>query len=648
MLFSLLALLPYLCLVATIGLCRAPSLFAAMIDGALIWSLFIWLTSNLASLCNGLYQGFFIVIWLLYALALAIVAWRRKAVLAPRFLSPINGGGGMAPAGPGRGHAQGLGRQPRNKATPLALCLALICLCALVAALFYPPNMWDVHSYHLPRAMHWLQNHTLVPYPSNIPRQIGMPPFNALVAMQSLGMGGGDYFVNLGQWLGFVGLIAGAWRITAQLGGSGRACALAAIFMATLPNAVIHASNTESSNIVTFWLLAAVSLFLDWLKHFARGQNLPCGWQRFVLFKFGLCLGFAILSKGSAYVIALPFVLVTGFYCLKSPRKLFVRGLCAALAVILLNAPHYCRTWQALGTPVGGAEKNILAHPTPGTFTVNAVYNFLLHVPWLMKQPLREAWQSGAEALGVARDDAGILPWGGLDNAVSKLDFGDASAPNFLQALLLLAMLASIVAGKFRPPRLYAWCVFASFVLFCLIFTWHPWAARIQTALFALAAPLAGPYIAAWPVKSWQNWLVAAFLLWTFLVFQGGMRPVTILDNGGKNFLYNPRAYLYFNNYQRYGQPYLDMVNFLAANEPRSIGLEICDDAFEYPLWALLAGKVGKMPQIFHLLSEKDRDRLKPDYIVVMGKGENTPLARPYVLERRGDVWKKVFPPEDN
>ena len=89
------------------------------------------------------------------------------------------------------------------------------------------------------------------------------------------------------------------------------------------------------------------------------------------------------------------------------------------------------------------------------------------------------------------------------------------------------------------------------------------------------------------------------------------------------------------------------VVNFLAAQNPQSIGLELYDDAFEYPLWARLSEKVKKMPKIFHLLSENDREKLNPQFIVVLGKGEgDAPLALPCVLGKRGNSYIKIFPPD--
>jgi 4-amino-4-deoxy-L-arabinose transferase-like glycosyltransferase len=141
------------------------------------------------------------------------------------------------------------------------------------------------------------------------------------------------------------------------------------------------------------------SLFLDWLK--ARDRENIC--------KLGCCIGFAILSKGSAYVTAFPFVLAIAFFCLRSPRKLLLQGIAAAAIIIALNAPHLARTYQAYGSIVGGTERNILYHPTPGTLAVNIVYNFLLHEPWLLKGPLLGFWQGLPAAITLSGIDSNFL-----------------------------------------------------------------------------------------------------------------------------------------------------------------------------------------------------------------------------------------------
>lgn len=84
MLFTLLSILPYLCLVCTIWVFtpepsgKRCALFTSIVNGSLVWSLFIWLTSNIASIFNAICQPFIIAIWLAYAAILVCIISRRK------------------------------------------------------------------------------------------------------------------------------------------------------------------------------------------------------------------------------------------------------------------------------------------------------------------------------------------------------------------------------------------------------------------------------------------------------------------------------------------------------------------------------------------------------------------------------------------
>lgn len=615
MLFVFFSLLPYICLPGTIWAFRLrysepkEPFFVSIINGALVWSSLIWLETNIFSATNGIWPHTIKYFWFLYTAILIGYIWKyRKNYRCIK----INGF--------------------------YENCIAIICGLTLIVALIYPPNMWDVMSYHLPRVMHWLQNHTLAAYPTNIPRQIGMPPFNSMIALQSLAMGGEDYFVNTAQWFAFIGLLIGGIRLAFQLGANKKAQIFTAFFIATLPTAITQASNTESSNIVAFWVLAMVSLTIDWIKKpdFSTAA------------KIGATLGFAILSKGSAYVSAFPFVLIVAWYCLRYLKKRFVQGVACACLVIIINIPHLMRTYEAYGSIVGGTERNILPMPTPGHFAANVLYNFLIHEPWLLKGPMPKLWQTITASLGVDENNIDYYPWGGIENAQKKFILEEASAQNVLGALILLAMAIAILFRRFRPPILYTSAVAGSFFMYFLLLTWHPWAGRIHTTMFVLSAPLVGIYVTQWRKTSWKYTLTAFLLIWTFFVFIWFRRPLNIFDDRHRNFLYNNREALYFNNYPPLRLSYIRAAHYLAALNPKSIGLDLYDDTFEYPLWAILSDSMRKLPEISHIRNAQDREKIKPEYILVLGKGSgNRPLAKPYILKRVDGEYIKVFPEKE-
>lgn len=605
-----LSALPYLCLAGTIWLFwprggeTASGAFGAIIRGSLAWSLSLWAYTNMLSWLDAIGRLPILLFWAIYSLALLCLLIRRKP---PSLLKLPKGWPGWI--------------------------ICLICLLTLFTALVYPPSYWDSLSYHLPRVMEWLQNHSLAPYWTPTVRQIGMPPFNAMIALQSLAMNGGDYFVNLAQWLAFLGCIAGVAAITRQLGGDRRCQIVAAFFMATMPSAMMQASNTESSNIVTFWLLAFASLCLEWL-------NRP-DWPKAAA--IGLCLGLAILSKGSAYPIALPFVVLIAFFCLRRPRKLFLQGALMALLIVAINLPHLERTYKAYGSIFGGTESNILLHPTPGTFVTNAVYNFLVHEPFILKYGGAGIWQTMASQLGVDESDPEIFPWGGIDNAWKKFKPIDSYGQNSLYALLLLLLLAAILIRRFRSPARYAWLVFGSFFCYCFFLTWHPWTGRIHTSLFALATPVFALFFVSWR-KRWEKICVLVLAcLSAGYVFCNSERPLLPFWNPEYSFFNYSRDELYI-TYRPINDEFMGALHYLAERKPDAVALALTDDGFEYPVWAYLGRNSDKMPEIFHWGRGLKPEDAHPEYIWVQNRGTgDAPLAAPFILKRAGDTYKLVY-----
>lgn len=606
----IISLLPYLCLPATIWIFTLRPgerpFFRSVIDGALVWSMAIWFFTNILSFINCV-NGYPIgTFWLIYSTIAAILIFTRRQYIKKPTL-------------------------PGGYYIIVYVCVGITLICALA----YPSHYWDAMTYHLARIIHWLQNGNLAPYPTNIPRQIGMPPFNSMIMLQSLAPAGYDYFVNLTQWFAYIGCILGAREITIQLGGDKRAQLFSVLFTTTLPAAILTASNAESSAIITFWLLAFIYILHSWRQSPNRGDAI----------KLGLCLGLAILSKGSAYPIGLPFVLIVAYYCLRYPRQRFLQGCLAALLIIIINVPHLYRTYEAYGSIVGGTERNILYKPTPGTFAVNIVYNFLNHEPLLMKGKMIDFWEGMAKTFNVDENDKDILPWGGIRNGWKRYTVDDAYSQCPVQAILLLILLAAIVFHKFRPPLLYSSAVLASFVIYWLVLTWHPWAGRIHLTLFILAAPLVGMFAASFKKVFWRDCLLFFLCAGAILPLLNSSRAIGKSYYSHYHFLFHPRDELYFNNFNLVRYPYMDAAKYIAAQNPERIGLLLYDDAFEYPLWAILSNKMQKQPFFEHVFPGQE-DKW-PEYVFVQEKGAGyDPLADPYILKRENGEFVKVFPVE--
>lgn len=578
----------------------SKNFFLSIIDGCLIWSLALWAQTNLLSLFNLIYPVYIIGFWLIYLLLLTILL-----IFSPSHETEIH--------------------PPRSK---LPIPLYLLCSFCLVIAIIYPPNNWDAQSYHLPRVMQWLQNHSLSSFSTNIPRQVGMPPFNSMVALQIMGFDGSDYFVNLIQWLAYIGCIIGVYTLTGLFGDK-RVQIYAAIFMACMPGAIKQATTFESTLLVSFWLVAFVYCFMLWRQNPSWPLSL----------KIGLCLGLAILSKGSAYPIALAFVIFIAYLCLRHPSKRFLQGCLMALVIILLNIPHLARTYEAYGDVFGGTQTNILHHPSTGTFIVNTVYNFLVHEPWLITIT-GDTFYKLPEYVGVDAGDPEIFPWKGLEKTPKKITFNEGYGENPLGAAFLLVMLLAIIFYKFKPPLLYTCLLGFSWGAYFLLLTWHPWTGRIHTSLFILASPLAGLFINSWRNASFQKAMIIILFLYALLPLNLDMRPLFNIASN-QHILSNNRESLYIPS-ASIRDSQMKALNFLAAQSPASLGIIEADNSLEYPIWRALRKNSAFKPKVIHL---KDlEDKAKPQFVWVQEANTNDELLSPKILRLDNGVYKQIFP----
>lgn len=576
--------------------------FSRIIRGALAWSAFLWLVTNSLSVVNGISPFTLFPLWGLYFLVAAavLIHFRIKVRL----------------------------ELPRSK---IYYFIYFLCAATFVSAIIYPPNNWDVMSYHLPRVMQWLAHHTLAPFDTNIPRQIGMPPFNSMVALQVLAADT-DRLVNLPQWFAYLGCIYGCVEVAKLLGASRRAQAWASVFMATLPGALMQATTIESTEMVTFWLIGFAYSFLLWRKAPSRQLAMQTS----------LCLGFAILTKGSAYPIALPFVVAIAAYCLFKWRSLLAQGLLMALVIVTLNVPHLLRVHAAYGSCFGGTKENILYEPSINTFLVNSLYNFLANESTILSLGGRVLARNFAAGLDVPENNKSIFPWGGIDKTPKFFSFQESAGQNPLNALFLLVLLGAMLFFRFRPPALYTSLVFFSFVSYTLLLTWHPWTARVQLSLFALAVPVCALYLDSWHSARNQRRMVLLLCLYGLGVLCFGTRPISALFNTQKAALLHSREELYFVE-PDVRADYLNSVDFLAEHRPQSLGIIAVNNTLEYPLWRLLKDKTGSLPPVAHLKSLPQTGD-GPEYVWVQEAGKKTSFQAPRIFKKTADGYIQVFP----
>lgn len=568
----LLGMLPFVGLAVTIAGVwqkgREP--FDIITRGALIWGTFLAVATYLLSLFSLLSFGCVLFIWLAYSICFGYQCFHRDwpALAFPR-----------------------VSWYHYVVATILAL--------TLLTALLYPPNTWDSMTYHMPRVLHWWQNHGILPYFTNNSRQIEMPPFAEMVILHSYALAESDCFANLPQWLSFAGVICLASAVAMQLGGKTASRIAAAVFMATLPMGILQATSTQNDLMVAFWILCVACRYYAW-------RDNPI-WTNASL--FGLAVGLAIATKGTAFIICFPFVAIFAMQSCIRPRMLFPKAVVAGTLAFAVFAPNFLFLHHSTGKLSGEASAATMVHePTVARFMTIATANLLSH-NIVKTKAVSALHRRVASALGIPERDPGTY-FNAIQPGFSGLNAHEDNAQNLfhLPAALIAAAWVALHGGHAARRHCLIWA--AAAILFCTFVKWQPWITRLQLPLFALAAPMFGLLVDKIRGK------VTPFLLFAALMAFYSVRPLVNnpsrplvpqirmrqwrLQVGGIDWLDN-REKLYFMNRRDLYEAYAKQVDALAAVKPGTVGLVMGGDSWEYPLWPMLRDRLGHSPKMRYI-----------------------------------------------
>ncbi len=454
-----------------------------------------------------------------------------------------------------------------------AIAAAAAGVVALIAILS-PPNSADAMAYHLPRVVYWAQSGSVAFFPTPYLNQIMLQPMAEYLMLHTYILTGGDRLINLIAFAAYAGSILGVSAIAAALGLNTRSQAWAALFCATLPNAILQGSGAKNDSLLAFWLVCAV--------YFAVRRDAP--W-------LALSTALALATKGTAYLF-LPPLLLYAAAILPLRRLAWIAG-----AICLLNGPQYARNLQLSGSPLGfdSAQGNGVfrwrnEHLTWKAAVSNAMRNAAEQLGarsprW--NQSVYDAVVRIHSALGIDPQDRDTTWPGARYEPPINAKNHEANANNRWHLLLIALAAILAVATRNRQWTLYAAGLLAAFLLFCLYLKWQPFLARLELPLFVLGAPLA-----AFLVERLRH-PAAAVLLGLFLannarpaLFENWTRPL----KGPHSLLATTRDDNYFRDMGQWNNraSYLESVDRTARSGCTEVGLDISENQLEYPFQALL------------------------------------------------------------
>ena len=485
----------------------------------------------------------------------------------------------------------------------------LIPIVGIVAALAVlgagaAPNNYDSMTYHMSRVAHWVQNASVAHYPTHILRQIYQTPWAEYALLQMQVTCGGDQCANLVQWFAMVGSVAGVSWIARQLGAGLRGQILAAVLCATIPMGLLEATSTQNDYVLAFWLVCLAACVLA-VAGDAHGET-----DRRPVIAAGAALGLALLTKGSGYLLACPFVVWLSLALWRRHRgRALSMGVMVGVVVVALNAGYYGRNVELFGRPLGPGPGPGVPYVyangvlSVGTTVSNVLRNLALEVgtpSWSVNVRIERAVRGVHQWLGLDADDPRSTFVGQRFIILAHLWNSENVAANLLHTLLAIATMGTVLVSRAsrRPPIVaYLVALTGGFGLLCVYVAWTPWNTRLLLPLLVLWCAAIGTVME----QSWGRVLPATAVVGLLV-----LSPAWIVNSAGHPLLGPgsvwrlPRSDQYFLRAPTFRQPFVQVVSLARQRQCERIGLVAGWNDVEYPLWALL-GEGTSRPRIAHV-----------------------------------------------
>jgi len=513
----------------------------------------------------------------------------------------------------------------------LLSCVVFIILVVGLIAFIAPPNTCDSMTYHMGRVAHWAQNGSIGLYPTHITRQLIYPPCAEIIITHFQILSGGDRFANFIQWFSMIGCIIGVSLVAKLLGADLRGQIIASVVCATIPMGILQGSSTQNDYVAAFWLVCLVSYIILAVQR---------GIKPLILFNIGSSLGLLFLTKGTAFVYALPLLVWFMFAQIKRHGIKAWKGLVfAACIALIINTGYYTRN-LTLGRSYFDSGLRSVFNEKIGIDVLAS--NMLRDVSLNFGTPykrinsrIEKSIEQMHKFLNIdINDSRTTFPYYGVPKfSVPQLVMheDDAGNPTHL-VLIVLSSIVFLLSRKFKYRRdllRYFVILITIFLMLCLFIKWQRWLSRFYLPLFVLWSPFIAIILSGIKIRKVVN-LVLVVLVLTAVPYLFYNRTRAIL--GERSIFTKSRAELYFMNRPDLYVPYLALSDFLKSQACRDIGIILGGDDFEYPLWALLQENKSGHFIIKHVYIRnglhnkqyvlKDSDNSSPCAIVYLGLGE--------------------------
>lgn len=509
----------------------------------------------------------------------------------------------------------------------IILVLAITSITAIVSA----PNNWDSMTYHLPKVMHWIQNQSVYPYPTNNLRQISFSPGASYLTLQFIFLSGNDYFANCPQWIAFLGSIICISVIVRTLMGE-KYQWIGAFLTACLPMAIMQSTTTQSDLITAFWILCYTYFIFKDRQYLVT--DVAWGSSAF---------GLAILTKPTALIYGIPLSIFFFIQFISHgiwKQKLSLIGIFLGCS-FWLSFPHFLRN-KAIFNSYLGIDTDTKA-TTFGLFQSLSSFlkNILINLPL---NPLRSLIYWIHQNLLLLKIDDPTINLGGrsimnegnlfkylvphedfLGSPIYLLLFIFGSIAIFKKAVLLSDdKIFEVEKQKILYLASLAIIVILNFLLFSTLLKWAVFHNRLLLTIFLLSIPISVFFIKFILPQNLQKIILSIIAITAIFYSLTPIRhPLIALpifspqqqQEQSPSILTLSRSDIYFSGSRKeLKEPYQEIVNLILNSHCRYIGLAFQEDTWEYPLWALLKNQMDKFFWIKNLNIANQSKFLKPEF----------------------------------
>ncbi len=469
---------------------KTNSVYKALAEALMIWTLHIYAWALILSIFNSLgYAQISVLYFLSNAYMITRIVMTRDHIFSAFCLKAK------------KYMKEQIADIRKNKADTL-ITLFIICFVigVGVVACFAIPYNYDSVDYHAPRICQWVQNKSVFYYASHVTRQNFSTILAAYVATFA--------YILTFEWTSSMCLIQyGAYVINLGLilylcryfGVRRRIRQMAAILWITLPIGFAEAITPQNDQCAALWLLIFV---IELIQFIDRIEDTGVKERISEIVVLAVCIALAYLTKPAVCFAILVFLFWYLMVCIKSKtsiRSIFIQCITAGLVILFLICPQMIQNYMVLGTVAADnvGKYQLIGTLRPGYVFINMIKNLAFNLGFRFGQLTNENHIVGfigkfAALLNVDINHQDIseggLPYGFPTLPCYTCDAGLNFTVYIFSIIAAGVFIYYLIKKKNKHVSIdsYIICSFASLVLLCFFLRWERSITRYMIGYFAL------------------------------------------------------------------------------------------------------------------------------------------------------------------